>query len=1662
MAHRLKRVLSLIVCICMCVGLLPGVPAGATYGTLNDEHTAIAAGEASNTTADTIWGPIPDNWHGHVIDYGYDATTQIVTLQVGSYQNPFANAWASGIQYNTNVVQLLDIDKAAAEEWHDPADIIDVQKIPEEILTQAGKAAYDKLKNFALNKGMGPLAGLTETSTKDLTTGTVVVTLTTKTNLATGSTKDYYNSDSSSNLDMGAALIPLYNLYFKVTDTNNLSYNTFQPVESTSIPKKVNGAKTVNAEGTNVSEGFYKTGDWPAEPDTFTDVTVTVKADTTPLAGATVNVTGTSQRGNAVDVTSGKTDESGQVIVNLPYSDSTGYTLKVNPVTVGSDLYAMKAEQGKNFSVAGDSTTVEFIDMQKVEVSYEIPVKVFDAAGKAVDISKDAAITLGGTGAASYGADGTATIKLTSTGNKELQVSVPGYQKVTAGTANIAVGVSGDQLTLHTGAMNNPAAAISIAADGGASYIKLVLQKTVTNVSFPLPVPEVSAGVPITEAQAQGLTVTLTPTAGSTADTELGGALELSVGKGIAITKDENGNVTGITVTAPLPDGAYAMQVAGAGFEAADNSVNVITVNGKTLVNIGGKATTDESGNITAIEGGATGTATTTPDDTGNGSIDLSGSVTEGGTIDVGTGEVAGGTDKGSLNDTTIADGLKPTVVTDPIYRVVVKEAVGSSSSTPVYQAEVYLKNAVSGSGTFGLYFDPTLFDVKGSFDENVTFSSKVKASDAPEKTLNAARGYVTFGWEVAKDSDKIDASTSEQLLATIKLPVTTQSTIVQNLGEYFDKYAVYTMDYAQTADGMALLGKGNDAVVDALLSPIWRRTGRAASSADAVKLDDSKATRGGFYQIMVGRSGADEADVTSDIRMEFVLPAVATKLRADFHVSDALGSDISGATVRIFDKTEGLAVATATPIKELTTDEYGRAYARIDAGTYYYTVEHASFWTYPDGTVNTDKDNKAYDTFTIGENVLTTSGKNAADDTNTAVVGQYISPVMGAKSYHKTALSVVDDTPAAVDPQTATLSGMAQAYNDVDYYFTIAPKAGYEWNTQAPYDTMDKVAAALSVTLYDADKAATAEDGMYRTKKQAGTVTVTWDAESSRFKIAGSSIKGNAVGEVAERTEDWFDKLRAGDVVIAAKADMFKTAELTLDVQAGTGGKVAAKEPNPARDQGSSTYQKDGTAAANLPITGADAITETLKDGRTDSAVYTFSAEEGKKLDKVIVNGVEITLTEAQKLAYFSYQFHNVSGDESIIVTFADTETGTPVSDPVVTLTLGANGKAESSYTDTKDSPVTNEALTGPANKAYVAKAGETFTVVLTPDKTAPGYQFDTVLVDGAKQTLTANADTGFYTDAHTITFDTDAMAAGQNHTVVVTFKQAKKDAPSTQAIVTSKIEEGFGLISPVGVSIHGVGDTPTFAVVPDDNWTMQNKADSQSVVVNGADKSTAVKTEADGTFTYTTDPLPGGNTDLAAKLVEKTHRVIGNIKTVATSSSGRTIKPAKLTFVRAAQPGGTDEKKLVLSSGVAATNAGLLAFDVQLPAGEWTLTVEKAGYLRYTVSGFKVSEQAVNTIYFGDGSNGTGEAKAESDIKTIELIPGDASGDGTAISSDDLGTVVSGWIANAKQVNKDKADIDESASVTVDDMTNVTGHFYNLRVSKTYDEFCTPTPAA
>ena len=130
---------------------------------------------------------------------------------------------------------------------------------------------------------------------------------------------------------------------------------------------------------------------------------------------------------------------------------------------------------------------------------------------------------------------------------------------------------------------------------------------------------------------------------------------------------------------------------------------------------------------------------------------------------------------------------------------------------------------------------------------------------------------------------------------------------------------------------------------------------------------------------------------------------------------------------------------------------------------------------------------------------------------------------------------------------------------------------------------------------------------------------------------------------------------------------------------------------------------------------------------------------------------------------------------------------------------------------------------------------------------------------------------------------------------------------------------------------------------------------------------------------------------------------------------------------------PGQTDELILTQDSGTSTVSLdasfSVVGFTVKLPAGKWTVKVEKQGYLNYTVEQFEIDPQANNVIYFGDAACNKGLAAGEaSKVVPIPMIPGDANGEGIAIAFNDAAVVVAGWINGALDINKRKGDINES----------------------------------
>lgn len=1515
---------------------------------------------------------------------------------------------------------------------------------------------------------------------------------------------------------------PFYfiHLYFKVLDESAVDYNTFGVYEFAGTAS--GGYLSDNSLGSanKISKEVRFIG-FPPAPESTGDVTFTVKTggeSGTAISGAELSFTGTSTAGTDISTwlqSAPTTNTDGRVTVSLPVGGN--YKFQVKDVNVGGTNYTMdanaKANGGVTFAVTKEGpNTASYTAMEVVTKTYNVPLQVYNADGNLVDLA-DAEVSLDGT-KGTIGETGKATVSLTATGQKALKVSVPGYQKVVEG-ANIQLGTSGEDLTLAitSGQMTTKNARITVEGEAPNQYVKIVLKKTVTSVEIPIPVPQ-TGGENITEDQANKLVVTLKPKDGSAQSlvNELGGGpLTLKAPENVAVATDAAGKVTGITVTALLPDGSYEMTVGGSGLDPAYSAVTVLNDSTNTTVNVGGTAALT-GGAVTGVTGGVTASQASAPGPDGNYAMSLkdatAATLKESADVTVADGSVTveNGTpvEGGLLNSETVKNELTPTVITDPVYHVDIAYN-NNDTANPKAEITVSLKNAKAVYGTFGLYYDPKIFagmsgktaaDVVNVTNENIELQDDgpkpqvVYPADANEA------GYVTLGWKSKSSTgNAVDATLAPVELFKITLPVSTAAEIINNIDKLFTASTVTVMEYDKTQDGAAIAAAaaadGSPEAYNSLMSGIWRSTDMAGLE-NSVHLEEGKAIRGGFYQITqdahFDAQGNPVESTTSpgyttttaashDVRMEFTLPDFVTRHSADFRVKSKAGEAIKDAVIKLYSKKDNPDFAAkydsadltqVTEYAELITNSTGNATAAVDPDDYYYVVAHPNYWAYPDGTVGTTEDGLHYDTFTVAEDGTLAMLENTlanGDKFTTQIKSDYISPVMDAMSYHKVVLE-----PETDKELHATISGLEKAFNQRDYTFTITPNAGYTWNITS-YADMDAVAAALKeaakrygVKAGDTDVEAT----MFR-DGAGSTLEITWDAAQSKFVIAANGITGDAVGEVtfAGGKPEWYDLLRAGDIVLEMKDDMLTYADLTLTVTAGVGGKVSAAEPTQVRptDAGqSSTYTKDGTPADSLPVENAAAIRETLKGGRTDSAVYTFTPEAGKKIDKVIVNGVSLSLAEAQKTEPYSYQFVGVSGDESIVVTFVDGES--PLSDPVVNVVVGANGSVDASYTAPDGTDPTTDTLAAGKSGTYILKADTDFTATVKPATGTPGYQIDKIVITKQKAgadeatseefTLPDSADTNkdtFFNENYALIVAKADLQKGDMVTVAVTFKEAKENAPSTQVIVTSQVAAGLGVIAPSGVSIHAVGDTPSYTMKPSENWLMKNEENAESVVVKvGAaevDKSEAVTVKDDGSYQFTMDPLTA-DAMLNAKFTEKTYRVTGNVGTVYASKNVKV--PADLIFVRAPQPGKTDETKLELTTKGEVDSSGLMAFDLQLPAGTWTLTVKKQGYLDRIITDFTVTDK---DIVFGASES------APTAAKTIALIPGDAAGEGFSVNAGDVGQVAAGWVKDAVENNRVKGDVNESTigSSRVsdsDDMTLVIQNYLKLRTKENYAAFC------
>ncbi len=1712
----LKRILASVLAVVLCISLLPAVP-------------AAAAGDTTGL----------DGHAGFVFDYSVEKTTtdkEYIHVVVSIYQ---LNEWHSMLslrfRYNTEKLGLTTPAKGT------PVNNINVLK-DAVVVADLPQFLKDKGVSGVMSGGddNSPYKALTR-QMESISTGKIMLACNAQENISNISDEDYNsifetNEEYVGEFKWGSnELIKLFDIYLAPTAGHTVAEITGEDLGIYPDPENGITEGWLIADHTNQNIASVKAPvfrSWPKTPEKSGSLTVTVKngaSSSTTISNMNVALTGTSTGGTAVSET-GTTGSDGTVVFeNVPVGNS--YTVTATGSGSGSDGKTYKASASStaadvNVTEAGGTATIGN-GFSEVTTSYTFQVGLKNRQGGYLDLT-DATITWGGVPVSKDGAAraaGPISVTVAQSGVQDMVISgLEGYQPVKA--SMILTPGAGDNTIAKLQAADGNKADVAVSGSGSAVELTVTAPQTVTNVTLPLPVPEVEEGKKASAEELGNMTVTFAPAAGMPGSEDLRQEISGSIVVKPEIKSDGSGEVTDITVAAGLPDGVYDMTIGGAGVNSS--TITVTVKDG--VVNVGGKPTVDGD-KLTGVEGGVTATPGTgnTPDENGNGSVSLlpggGDTLTDGGNVTIpetpgSTPSVSGGTtmdsDKGLLDSTQpgISDGLTTTVMTDPMYVVRVVEKTTGSTSSPEYEAQIFLKNITASAGTFGMYVNKDLFDWSGNVNDLLTLEDSIVQFSDLSSSLNqlvnpqkdADTAYLTFSWEVKESGDSINANSGEVKIATVQLPL--QTSAAANIKDNLTLGSVQVQPYIETANNDVIKGAytgDNAADYNAAIATWWRTVDNTDTNALHKPLDASKATRGGFYQASGIDVTGDGMSHSYDMRTQIIMPEDVTKLRVDMIVVDGNGTPISGAEIKLYDANTivdngmvtGDVELTVEPIASFTTLSNGRAYFAVNenGGKYYYSVTHTggSYWAYPNGTYNTEEDGFLLDQFQIdpngGSGKVTTLTElfPDADQKTTEVRNDQIYVVMNAKSYHKASLEVKDNNTLTGTASTkkATLSGAPKLYDGMDYTFTITPGAGYQW---ASGKTMDDVAAALGLYLYGTDATkTTAENDMYQAGTPdtitAGTPNVTWDATAKVFTLSGSQVNEQPVGSVSfgdgVEIPAWYDAMRGGNLIIVLPDELLAPADYSITVKSDSNMSTTVSEPEPNRTEGNSEWTvNSGTATSTLPAgphTGPATIVEELSNGRTDSADYTFKPDDGYVIDKVLVNGSELTLTEAQKNDPdgFKYGFQNVTGDESIVVTVAkknDDPEKPPVSqsDPTVTVTLGdfGKGKFDQNSTSLGESYTANADITGGPHVYSFTKDGAV-VVTVTPDS---GYQLDTVVItvdEGLDEngdpkpatvlnlsdlTYTADGD-GFNTNALTYTFPADKMVAGRAHSVVVTFKEAKENAPSIQAIVESSVAYGWGSVYVNGTTILPVGSTASFTMTPQNSkWLMKNEAGAGAVVVETPDGGSADVsddvTEASGVYSYTTDALQGGTTKVKVSFAEVEYTIQGKVMVIY-NGTGKPIERATLTFQRKLENGKFDDTTEVrytvsnnpsdpaciyspvaqVSTGGTGSGKGELSFNITLPAGEWTLTVSKHGYLNYIISEFVVSENAKNTLYFGDGKDGSEDAAGTAaDMKAIMLTPGDASWDGRVIAADDIGFVALGWAAQATNpLTRQMADIDE-----------------------------------
>lgn len=914
-------------------------------------------------------------------------------------------------------------------------------------------------------------------------------------------------------------------------------------------------------------------------------------------------------------------------------------------------------------------------------------------------------------------------------------------------------------------------------------------------------------------------------------------------------------------------------------------------------------------------------------------------------------------------------EALKTEKVGDPIYNVVIKP---DELNPQTYTATVTIKNIEANYGTFGLRYDKDLFTLQDNgfvIDTNLTLFdiNEVTAELKNPVTTNSAEdtiGYHVFTWGPNMDNGVYTVDALSE-----EQPIATYKFTLNGTVDQINADSFSVMPYDKTENGRNYIAgagsRGDDAeITNEFLSELWRYTD-----------EENQAPLG------EGRLEEEKA-IDRGFYQAFGVTALSSGA-ADFGcMSDIktvfefdLEKQLAGLVFEVVDEAGNTIPNVEITLNDkdgnevdpaLKTDSTGIAKTSVDV------TDGDVTYTY---TINCDG---YWETPLGADTPIGTVTVNSTTPPET----EFVYLTLEEKIYHETQLKYDTDPTGDVPETEAVLSGDEYAYNNRDYHFNIEPKPGYKFT-----EAGNPIKAIVN----------------------GETIEVAFSKADNMYVIPAESITGEKTGEA---NENGFPS-DAIQILIPQDSIVPTDATYTVTALAGANGSVTYPDAD-----GDRVVTKDGT--------GSVVVSNIAENTSTEN--FTFEAEDGFYIERVIINGVQIGDYTEKRDTKLEYKFENITEDCSIAVTFWDSET--PSKDSVVTLVVGDRGKA--TVTAPEAATVTNE------RRTFIYNAAGTLAFETEADS---GYELNAVekeVNEGVKENITNGASYNI------------SIGESENVVVYVTFKDPEAE-DTFNVFVKAYVDCGEGTISPVGVLTYVKYERPEFTMTAKDggDWMLT------AVKIDGVKQRFDGQSEDDQqakTGTYKFDSLLEDRS-IGAMFAETAYNVYGLVdlsqKSVLYKAAPQT-GGAKLVFTRQDDPATSEDETMVVTTFSEKVRVDA-PFEAKLAKGTWTVVVTKAGYLSYTITDFTVNG---TDTYFG------AKETAPETAKPIVLIIGDTSAKGTVVSLEDAGVIGSALRPGAKDLFSpdvySKADVDDDGYVSADsDMVYVKNNFGVRRIIQTYQEF-------